>query len=198
MWERRVQSTEAESKEKHGVWDPMPELTITLPYVDSYTFTMGSPMPESTLNLCQSRLYPPVRDLWFGFSAPSLSSINRFIVTRLTTNTLTPPPPPATVLQLQFGNFLRRRAFALASNFLHAQDILRPYLINFGATGSPCRELTSWDNSSSMSIWLGRKESHFEDILPVSSTDGAAISPTISLALSLWYTSNGGQGYFVC
>ncbi len=64
----------------------------------------------------------------------------------------------------------------------------RPYLINFDATGSPCHELTSWDNSSSMSILLGRKESHCEDILPVSSTDGAAISPTISLALSLWYT----------
>ncbi len=35
---------EAESKEKHGVWDPM---------------------LESTLTLCQSRFYPPVRD--FGF-----------------------------------------------------------------------------------------------------------------------------------
>ncbi len=61
-----------------------------------------------------------------------------------------------------------------------------PYL--FWCTVSPCHELTSWDNSSSMSIWLGRKESHCEDILPVSSTDGAAISPTISLALSLRYT----------
>jgi hypothetical protein len=30
--------------------------------------------------------------------------------------------------------------------------VLRPYLINFDATGSPCHELTSWDNSSSMSI----------------------------------------------
>jgi hypothetical protein len=58
----------------------------------------------------------------------------------------------------------------------------RPYLNNFDATGSPCHELTSWDNSSSMSIWLGRKESQCEDILPVSSTDGAASSPTISLA----------------
>ncbi len=28
----------------------------------------------------------------------------------------------------------------------------RPYLITFDATGSPCHELTSWDNSSSMSI----------------------------------------------
>ncbi len=26
---------EAEFKEKYGVWDPMPELTITSPYVDS-------------------------------------------------------------------------------------------------------------------------------------------------------------------
>jgi hypothetical protein len=59
-------TTEAESKEKHGVWDPMPELTITSPYarVDSNTFTMGNPMPESTLTLCQSRL--PVRDFGFG------------------------------------------------------------------------------------------------------------------------------------
>jgi hypothetical protein len=35
--------TEAESKEKHGVWDPMLELTMTSPYVhsrvDSNTFT---------------------------------------------------------------------------------------------------------------------------------------------------------------
>ena len=30
--------------------------------------------------------------------------------------------------------------------------IQRPYLINFDATGSPCHELTSWDNSNSMSI----------------------------------------------
>ncbi len=38
----------------HGVWDPMPELTITSPHVhsrvDSKTFTMGNLMPESTLN----------------------------------------------------------------------------------------------------------------------------------------------------
>ncbi len=65
---------EVESKEKHGVWDPMPDLTITSPYVhsrvDSNTFTMGNPMPveKSTSILCQSRLYPPVRDLGFGLS----------------------------------------------------------------------------------------------------------------------------------
>ncbi len=56
---------EAESKEKHGVWDPLPELTITSPFVDSRadsnTYTMGKPMPESTLTPCQSRLCPQVR-----------------------------------------------------------------------------------------------------------------------------------------
>ncbi len=29
-----VFTPEAESKEKHGVWDPVPELTIISPYVD--------------------------------------------------------------------------------------------------------------------------------------------------------------------
>jgi hypothetical protein len=69
--------TEAESKETHGVWDPMPELTITSPYVhssiDSNTFTKGNPMPASTLTLCQTRLYPPVRD--FGFGLWTVNSI---------------------------------------------------------------------------------------------------------------------------
>jgi hypothetical protein len=43
-------SSEAESKETHGVWDPMTEFTynLTLLYVhskvDSNTFTMGNPM----------------------------------------------------------------------------------------------------------------------------------------------------------
>jgi hypothetical protein len=32
---------------------------------DYNTFTAGNPTPESTLTLCQSRLYPTVRD--FGF-----------------------------------------------------------------------------------------------------------------------------------
>jgi hypothetical protein len=48
----------------------IPELTITSTYVHSKahcnTFTMGNPVPQSTITLCQSRLYPPVRD--FGFS----------------------------------------------------------------------------------------------------------------------------------
>ncbi len=42
--------SEAESKEKHGVWDPVPELTITSPYVHSNTLTMGNPMPEFDLS----------------------------------------------------------------------------------------------------------------------------------------------------
>jgi hypothetical protein len=54
-------AAEAESKEKFGVWlDPMPELTITSPYVnsrvDSNTFIMGNPMPELTLS--------PSQELW--------------------------------------------------------------------------------------------------------------------------------------
>jgi hypothetical protein len=32
---RRSKKAEAEFKEKHGVWDPMPELSITSPYVQS-------------------------------------------------------------------------------------------------------------------------------------------------------------------
>ncbi len=57
-------TSEAESKDKHGVWDSMPELIITSPYVhsriDSNTFTV----PWATL--CQSRLYCRVRDFGFG------------------------------------------------------------------------------------------------------------------------------------
>jgi hypothetical protein len=66
MSERKKESlgTEAESKEKYGVWDPMPES----PYVhamgvDVNTFTLGiflgNPMPESTLTLCHSRSSRP-------------------------------------------------------------------------------------------------------------------------------------------
>jgi hypothetical protein len=53
----RIHNTKAESQEKHGVWDPMPELTITSPYVhsrvDSNTFTMGNPM-SGTLDLASA------------------------------------------------------------------------------------------------------------------------------------------------
>ncbi len=41
-------------KEKHFVWDPMPELTVTSPYIDS-----GVQSPESTLSLSQGlRIWP--------------------------------------------------------------------------------------------------------------------------------------------
>jgi hypothetical protein len=61
-WAPTTAYTETVFEEIHDVWGPMPELTITTPYVDSITFTKGNSMPESTLTLSQSRLYPPVRD----------------------------------------------------------------------------------------------------------------------------------------
>jgi hypothetical protein len=52
--------TEAESEEKHGVWDPMPELTITS--LMSTPESTQTPVHLATLcltlTLCQSRLYP--------------------------------------------------------------------------------------------------------------------------------------------
>ncbi len=54
--------TWAESKEKHGVWDPMPELTIT----SLYAAPESTPTHLPWETLCQSRLYPPVRDFGFG------------------------------------------------------------------------------------------------------------------------------------
>jgi hypothetical protein len=55
-----LQVTEAESREKHGVWDPMLERTLTSPYVhsrvNSNTFIRGT---LCRVGLCQSRLYPP-------------------------------------------------------------------------------------------------------------------------------------------
>jgi hypothetical protein len=47
--------TQAESKEENGVWDPMPELTITSPYVYSRvysnTFTMAIKQPYARIDL---------------------------------------------------------------------------------------------------------------------------------------------------
>ncbi len=63
------EKSEAESKEKHCVWDPMPELTITSPYVqsrvNSNTFTISNPMPLWVdLNpMPESTLYPS-KGLW--------------------------------------------------------------------------------------------------------------------------------------
>jgi hypothetical protein len=62
------------------------DTTIISPYVhargDSNTFTMGNPMPESTLTLCQSRLYPPVRGLglWAPYTKHAIYCRNRKIL----------------------------------------------------------------------------------------------------------------------
>jgi hypothetical protein len=58
---------EAKSKEKTWYMGPYGgvDYNLTLCSLDSNTFTMGSPLPEPTLTLCQSRLYTPIRD--FGF-----------------------------------------------------------------------------------------------------------------------------------
>ncbi len=49
------------SKEKHGVCDPMPELTVTLPYVNSNACNMGIGQPYARVDF-----RPPVWDLGFG------------------------------------------------------------------------------------------------------------------------------------
>jgi hypothetical protein len=41
----------AAAKEKHGVWDPMSELSITSPDVDSNICTMGNGHPYATVDL---------------------------------------------------------------------------------------------------------------------------------------------------
>jgi hypothetical protein len=67
---KRDDYAEAESKEKHGVWDPMPELTITSPYVHYRNrlkhIYHGQHYARSTFTICQSRHNPPVRDFGFG------------------------------------------------------------------------------------------------------------------------------------
>jgi hypothetical protein len=47
--------------------------------VDSNTFTLGNPMPESTLILRQSRLYPPSQVLWIWPLATHLSLKNHIL-----------------------------------------------------------------------------------------------------------------------
>jgi hypothetical protein len=44
--------------------------------VDSTTFTMDNPMPESTLTLCQIRLYATVPDYGFGLRIQSRSAVS--------------------------------------------------------------------------------------------------------------------------
>jgi hypothetical protein len=61
--------SEAESKEKHDVWDSYAvvdyNLTLSLPQSQLHHIYHRQPyaMHESTLTLCQSRLYPPVKGL---------------------------------------------------------------------------------------------------------------------------------------
>ncbi len=60
---------EAESREKHGGWDPIPEVTFTSPYfhsrVDSNTFFMGNSKPESTSTLYMPKsTLSPIQGLW--------------------------------------------------------------------------------------------------------------------------------------
>jgi hypothetical protein len=73
----------AEYKEKHCEWDPIPELTITSPHVqsrvDSNTFTMGNPMPESTLS--------PSQGLWIWLLEHAFPTfrVNNFVCSNTNT-----------------------------------------------------------------------------------------------------------------
>ncbi len=46
----------------------MPELTITSPYVHSSPESTPAHLPWACNSICQSRLYPPVRDFGFGLT----------------------------------------------------------------------------------------------------------------------------------
>jgi hypothetical protein len=41
---------------------------------------LGNPTPESTLTLCQSRLYPPVRDFGFGICSVIVEVYNVYVL----------------------------------------------------------------------------------------------------------------------
>jgi hypothetical protein len=64
-------TTEAEFKENqnHGEWDPMPELTITSPYVHSTESTSthlpwAAPLCQSDLNPMPESTLSPSQGLW--------------------------------------------------------------------------------------------------------------------------------------
>ncbi len=70
--------SEAKSKEKQGLWDPMPELTIYSPYVrsrvDSNAFTIGigNPVLESNLKgpkreIFVAGIFAQIRPIWIGY-----------------------------------------------------------------------------------------------------------------------------------
>jgi hypothetical protein len=65
-----IYTSEAEFKDKHGVWDPIPWLSTLFRLQDRLQHIyhgIGQPYAKVDLNpTCQGRLYPPVRDLGFG------------------------------------------------------------------------------------------------------------------------------------
>ncbi len=92
----------AESKEKNGVWDPMSELTITSPYVESRVdFNL---MPESILALCLSRVSRGLRTIWmYIVYLPESATVSvsnymsshllfAYVATSLSMPTKCPPP----------------------------------------------------------------------------------------------------------
>jgi hypothetical protein len=82
-------TTEAESKEKHVVWDPMPELTITSPYVhsrvDSNTFSMsiGQPYAKVDLNPLAEWTLSPSQGLWIWPQKESIFDPSVILVYRI-------------------------------------------------------------------------------------------------------------------
>ncbi len=52
LWAMGDSLPEAESKEKHGVWNPLPKLTITSPYVHSRVST-PTHLPSSKRKLVE-------------------------------------------------------------------------------------------------------------------------------------------------
>ncbi len=104
---------EVETKEKHGIWDPLPEVDyiLTLSLLQSRLHHIKDGQPESTLTLCQSRLYPPSQGLGI-WPLPACLAWNTFI-SLLILVVFTSPTHSATVqrqydmnmrLQMQEGN----------------------------------------------------------------------------------------------
>ncbi len=88
MNEAMLFSTQRKRATSNSIWDPVPELTITSPYVhsrvNSYTCT-----PWATL--CQSRLFSPVRD--FGFALCLMITSCIYTVLCFGQWYIIPPPP---------------------------------------------------------------------------------------------------------
>ncbi len=72
-------TSETVFKEKRGVWDPMPEFTVTSPYVDFRSpgstpthGALGNPMPESASSPSQGLRICPQPTFMFSTDIPSL------------------------------------------------------------------------------------------------------------------------------